>query len=412
VNLNPFLSTRNINLFNDHFDPILFLFAPITSFVRPDVLAIRLDMISLMVASMAPVWLGSRGLLDKRSALWAFFLILFSPMTLRAAYFPAHPGTWSLAPLAWLLAFLFANKQKASLLVLLILLTCKEEYPVIAAGLAVIIWIQGRTRLAVGFMIVSLLWGLGVFVLRPLYLGQSDYYTSAVLSGEGITSPDLWMMFQKASWVIIYLFVPVLMINGIRSLKEAIASYSSLFWIPVSLAALLFVIRLSGGYWDNHRLAPLSIAAAFMIVGCSPRQEMTSLQKYMTLAVLLYFSASSLEFGSRVWRSRPFKNHCPHVSSRIESIQRSVRYLENSGARNVLASGNLVPRLASLPGISQVGASAANDAKFLFIEKFSERNTWPLSKQEFSDIENQWRTRPDVLVVEDDQHVLLLKVLD
>ena len=68
----------------------------------------------------------------------------------------------------------------------------------------------------------------------------------------------------------------------------------------------------------------------------------------------------SLEQGSKFWRGRPFKAHCPSDPDRIDAIITAVRRLETVGATRILAIGNLIPRIASLPDVEQVGASQSN----------------------------------------------------
>jgi hypothetical protein len=85
-----------------------------------------------------------------------------------------------------------------------------------------------------------------------------------------------------------------------------------------------------------------------------------------------------------------------------------VRRLETVGATRILASGNLIPRIASLPDVEHVGASQSNQFNYFLVEKSNYRNTWPLSKDAFAKIERSWREMKDAIVLQDDQYVLLM----
>jgi hypothetical protein len=172
----------------------------------------------------------------------------------------------------------------------------------------------------------------------------------------------------------------------------------------------LIAIRVIGGYYGNHRAAPLAVIAGFIIIG-SFDQNVSSqpLRKVLFCIFLLGTAAPFLELGSRVWVNKPFKKHCPASPGRIEALNEVTSYLSSVNAERVLASGNLVPHLVRLPGIAQIGATKANDFRFFVVEKHDYRSTWPISADEMKQVENDWRNRPGVNVLRDDQHVLLIE---
>lgn len=405
---NPFLSTRGIRLFNDHFDPVLLLIAPFRELVRPDLLAIRTEMISVLLASLAPLWLWKRGVVGKTPALVAFLLILFSPMTLRAVFFPAHPGTWSLAPLAWFFAFLSVDRPRPAIFMLLLVFACKEEYPVVGAGVAAALWFQGRKQLGQLIFVLSLIWALGVFVVRPIFLGKSDFYTSAMVAGRGLSAIEFVNIVQIILQAIVVVFGPWFLLNNWNKFRKDLGDRRSTIWPPLTAAVILILIRLVGGYWENHRMAPLAIPAAFLVLNGTQDHAISDWQKKLSLLLCVAIIWPALEQGGRTWMGRPFKTHCPIETPRVNAIAEAVRYLETARATEVLASGNLVPSLVSLPGVEQVGASREKNFNFFLIEKSPYRNTWPLSKDEFTEVELGWREMEDAVILKDDQHVLLM----
>ena len=407
--LNPFLSTRGIRLFNDHFDPILFLFAPFREFVRPDLLAIRVEMLAVFLASVAPLWLWRQGVVGRIQALVAFFIILFSPMTLRAVFFPAHPGTWSLAPLAWFFAFLYVDKRRLAFLMFIFVFACKEEYPVMGVGIALMLLYQGRKRLGLWTLVLSLSWGLGVFVLRPVFLGKSDFYTSAMITGRGLSGSDVLRFWLAGVQALVMVFGPWMLLYSWDKLRKDLFDRRSPIWLAITAVVILLLIRLVGGYWENHRMAALTIPAAFMLLGGTKTEVISGWRTKCSMLMCIGIIWPAVEQGGRSWRARPFKAHCPSEIARVNSISGALGHLESMHATDVLAIGNLVPRIALLPGVEQVGASRNKDFNFFLVEKSPYRNTWPLSQEEFSEVERTWRQRSDVVVLRDDQYVLLLE---
>jgi hypothetical protein len=120
-------------------------------------------------------------------------------------------------------------------------------------------------------------------------------------------------------------------------------------------------------------------------------------------------AAPFLELGSRTWRDKPFKKHCPASPGRIAALNEVTSYIYSVGATRVLAGGNIVPHLVNVPGVAQIGATKADNFRFFIVEKYDYRNTWPISSEEMNQIEDAWRKRPGVRVLRDDQHVVLLE---
>lgn len=409
-NLNPFLSTRDIRIFNDHFDPILFFVAPLVKLVEPSLLAIRVEMVSIVLASFAPIWLWFNRLISKFQMSAVFFIILFSPMTLMAAFYPSHPGTWALAPLAWLLASIYARKDRLAIMMLVLLLLCKEEFPVLGVFLGGILILQDRKRVGFVILAISGAWFCAVFFLRPILLGKSDYYTSAIMAANGITGVGTTTWLFPLSEVLLWIFMPVFILRARKNFSFNSLRSDSWLLVCLALISLLIAIRIIGGYWGNHRAAPLAVLAGFMLIGANDQMSESLRSRRLLFCVsVLAIALPYLELGSRAWMDKPFKKHCPPSPGRIEALNEVVSYLSSVGATRVLAGGNIVPHLVHLPGVAQIGATKARDFRFFVVEKAENRNTWPISSGEMKRIENEWRERPGVSLLRDDQYVVLFE---
>lgn len=409
-NLNPYLSTRDIKIFNDHFDPILFLIAPMAKLVEPSLLAIRVELAAIVLASAAPVWLWWNRLIAQFEMAAVFLLILFSPMTLMAAFYPSHPGTWALAPLAWMFAALYAGRDRLAIIMLLLLLACKEEFPVVSALLGAILIVQDRKRVGFLILVISVVWFCAVFFLRPIFLGKSDYYTSAMMTASGLASAesDTWLL--RLLELVILIFTPFLLLRSRKTFGFNLLKKNSWLIICAFVALAFLAIRVIGGYWGNHRAAPLAVIAGFIIIGNTDHAVISQrLRRVLFCIFLLGAAAPGLELGGRVWINKPFKKHCPSSPDRIQALNDVVSYLETVNADRVLAGGNLVPHLVRRPGVAQIGATKSDDFKFFVVEKYQHRNAWPLNSAELQRIEDEWRSRPGVNLLRDDDYILLLK---
>jgi len=414
--LNPWLSTRDLNLFNDHFDPILFLFSPFRIIAPAALVAIRVEMAGLCIAALAPIWLAYRKSVSWSVGIAACAMLLFSPLTLDAAFYPAHPGTWSLAPLSWMLAFLYLGWDLPALAMFALALACKEEYPLVGLLLSAALWKLQRARSALGFFIVSVVWAVGVFVVRPYLIGPAALYTDAVAQGAGL---QLLITYDGARQVLIRigcLVLPFLFVTfNQQSLSKEFAAKRADFvpaLVPVVCLVALVSVRIAGGYWGNHRAAPLVAPAVFCFVYLLGKRSLSisRLVAFFVLTLALAFPA--LELGSRVWRGKAFKKHCPVDPERLTALQESMDYIRENDDGPALVQGNLVPSMVDVLGVSQVGATKERGFSYLLIEKESQRNTWPLSEEQFSALETWWRTNEEKRIVRDDKYVLLMETIN
>jgi len=413
--LNPWLSTRDLNLFNDHFDPILFLFAPLRNLAPPALVAIRVEMAALCIAAMAPIWLAYRKDVSWTVGIAACAMLLFSPLTLDAAFYPAHPGTWSVAPLSWMLAFLYLGWDLSALIMFVLVLACKEEYPLVGLLLSASLWKLQRGRSALGFFLVSVVWAVGVFIVRPYLMGPAAIYTDAVSKGAGLellmTSEGAWQaLIRIGSLLLPFLFVTL----NRQSLAKDFATKRADFvlaLVPISCLVALLSVRIAGGYWGNHRVAPLVAPAVFCFVYVLGRKTLSMRRLVAFFALTLTLAFPSFELGSRVWRGKAFKKHCPVDLQRITALNESMDYIRENDDGPALVQGNLVPSLVDVLGVAQVGATKERGFSYLLIEKESQRNTWPLSQEQFSTLETWWRTSEEKRIVRDDKYVLLMETI-
>ena len=260
-NLNPWLSTREVFLFNDHFDPVLFFLLPFKGFVPAGLLAIRVEMLSLILAAASPLWLWRRGELSLALAVIGSALMVTSPMVLDAAFYPAHPGTWSLAPLSWMLAFLVAERFGWALIMFVVTLTCKEEYPFVGMAVGLGLLISGPRSYGLRFITVGFVWALLVFVVRPTVLGPASMYTDAVSGFQGAS----FLASGDAVGLLVRRFLEVLLPASVIFYGVKRGSLRSIV-VPGFVLLVLLGIRFAGGYWGNHRMAPVAVALAYLMI--------------------------------------------------------------------------------------------------------------------------------------------------
>lgn len=335
--LNPWLSVRQLRIFNDHFDPILIPLAPLAKWIEPSLAAILIEL-AFVVATGLVLW--------RRSA-WAGAAFLFSTGVTAAVTFPAHPATWSVLPLAFLLIGLpepGGNRSGTGVWLWAIALLCfKEEYVPVLLFLGVAsLFVRALPRkTALQVIAISALWGIGVFWLRPKLLGPTSGYGSSFVA-EWLQSPAAAFhskVLDAGIW------------RGIRDLLLPFVPIWIWMWrsrIRPALPALLvfgalFGIRLLSGRWSHHYWIPLVICLV-LLPGKAALESMPRRVAAWSLCLLLLVQVPYL--GRHAGRTlfRGGLAHCPADPARLAELA-EMRRLVESNQLPILATGQLVPRL-------------------------------------------------------------------
>lgn len=419
-NLNPWLTVRELRIFSDHFDPVLLLIAPFKALTAPGLFLIRFEMF-IALATIAPFfWLARQGKANSVAVPLIAAAFLFNRASLSAFYYPAHPGTWAVLPLAWTFAFLAASHYRAALIAFFFCLLCKEEYPAvgiaIAAGLA---WSR-CFQPAAGFALISAIWGILVFAVRPALLESSGQYTGELQSAAGLAqifAADALVNLGK--WLA-YLFIPFAALIWIfrrgQNRKDIWRHHTALTAIAMALLALLG-IRLAGGWWYSHRSSPVVIAAAFLSLALIPQHAGKSIipRKYLLFAIVLIAACahSALRPGLRVLSGKDFAAHCPARASRIDAMEKSIQMIRSELAANpqrrALVQGNLIPHLVDAGLVAHLGATTLPDESFslLLVESPPAGNPWPLDLSRFDEVVSKWKNDPRSEILIDGEAVLI-----
>ncbi len=429
-NPNPFLSVREINLFNDHLDPVLFFLTPFKSLAHPGILLIRFEMLIAMATAATFLMMAHQRAITFAAGTFMAAFILFNRASLGAFTFPAHPGTWAILPLTWTCWFLWREKWRAALFSFFFCLLCKEEYPIVgvAVGLSMIstitisgsngVSISARRKSGIEFLGVSLLWAILAFMVRPAILGHAGQYTGSVKQASGITELLHWDSLREiAIWSIAWT-LPLTPIwwTGIRSGGKFLTRASLAKNAPViAMLLALLAIRVAGGWWFSHRSAPLSIAAAFLTLQLVPFCQHRLPGRKFTWVIagifLVVTAHQSLRPALRYWQGKPMALHCPSEPSRIASLDQAVVMLLARPDGKALVQGNLLPHLVERNAVHHLGATAEvpDSFQWLLVEKNNHGTTWPADSDVVANTVSQWLALPGVRPVINDENVLLLE---
>lgn len=399
--LNPFIPALNIDLFGDHFDPILIIVSPLGKILEPAYAALIVEHLLFLLMPL-PIVLASCS--DRKSNPFACFSItylLFNRGIMSAIAFPVHPTTW--AAFFMVVIGVCVNRKRWGWLLLasILLMACKEEFPFVIMMVGIGLTYQKRFRIGVSLIAIALFWMLIAFGVRPWLLENTNDYASRVLSP--------------------LLQAPVTTIwDRLRNIGEAKRFFQSLLpiipiaywllkqkyhpnWIMVMAALPLLAIRFLDGAWGFHYLAP--VAPALLLSVWHPCSQNQLPWRYAAIGIIIAVFSASGPVNKAVADYAKIKDL---NSPRVTSINEARSHLLLNADGSALVQGNLSPLLAKRSYVYQIGGVQSDQPyRFFFAEKPPFGDPWPLLHPDIDRLISKWRSDAKVTVLKDDPHIFL-----
>lgn len=349
--LNPFLDTRGLRIFADHFDPVILPVALLTRGSDPALAAIAIEGGFFLASALVLYIMALRGTLSPATAWLAICYLLFNLATQNATGFPVHPTAWSVLPLVLLAVGRTKAMPKLTFFSMALLLACKEEFVFSAFLVGVYLLLRRETRLGWATLMLATAWGGFVFGLRDLVFGHSMDYGGGLLR-EALHHPfrTLWASLStgKAVTVIVATFLPVLLLVFLARTREGapVKSSRDLVWFWCLLLLPMVAIRLlSPGHWQHHYSVPLAAVSAGFLVEWSVGRYWPRWVLWAIPLLLLLTSAEGLV--RRVRMDTPFLRHLSTAQrgERRAALEAARGFLLEHREGSVVAQQNLVPRI-------------------------------------------------------------------
>jgi hypothetical protein len=397
---NPWLSGRQIFLFNDHFDPILFLGVPFARVFPAASVGLIIEATCGVLALGALWWLAANGRIALRAQWTLSLLLALNVGVSQAMGFPFHPTTWAMAPMAWLLAALILERWRVALVVLVLLFACKEEFPFVGLALVPFVWTRAPRRVAVTWLVLSAAWGLFAFVLRPMWFGDvmpyasqpfratwAERFSPAVLAGAG----DLLVAFVP--------LILSLIIGKARSRPALLLSFSLLPMLGIRFLSMA---------WRDHYGAVVAAAGVLVLAAWMAERVPAWTTVVATFALVLLTNESLLRrdfksvTGAQGWGA---SSGCDDVPERQAAVARAVE-LARSAPGPLLVSGNLLPWLGARNDVFAFGGPQGDSVtgNTWVLEQPACGDTWAVSAEQRAALVSAARAR---LVLVDDGFVIV-----
>ncbi len=266
--LNPFVSVHQQHIFNDHFDPILLIVAPLFNLWNSAILLIVIDL-AMTLIGLVPILLllekKLAGMVDARRGQYLRLVVvcgyLFNDFLWKALLFPSHPTQWAMAFVAWTLYYYELKRFGWGFWISMVLLfACKEEFPFLGVMLGVALFTRKFKLEAILTIALSMLFIVFTTMFRPMFFGEV-YSHSAFLK---LLFINPFEYFQKWFLTIsdLRVWLPVALLTGYFVHRE----WRRNFDLYIILSAPLF-IRLLSLYKDAFNFHYVAIFIPFILIG-------------------------------------------------------------------------------------------------------------------------------------------------
>jgi uncharacterized membrane protein len=193
---NPYLTIRNVNVLNDHFDPAIYLGALWVWLFGESVTGLMIfEWLWFFFGALSLYWINRNETFDYKSALFVMFAYTFSRGALQGVEFPIHPTTWSIVPCIWAVYYLIKGEYKKFIPMFLFLCLFREMYYFALSGVAVYFFLKKEWLKS-----ALSLFGFGVLVVillkvRPWLVGPTVEYDNGTM--QMIFGFQIVAMFKK-----------------------------------------------------------------------------------------------------------------------------------------------------------------------------------------------------------------------
>ena len=387
---NPYRTIRDLPVFNDHVNPILFVASLFSALFGHSPFALVVwEWLSLL----AGVATFTFFLIRKQkiaSVLIGVYLVLFSKGLLTGLMFPIHPGIWSL-PL-WPILFYNIRKENFWPCVLTAFGLClfRESYPFAIVTLCAYFVFNRRWKHFWSFLFIGAGWIYIDFILRPEVLEIRNYggeITAGLKQNPiGFFRDKLLVFNWKGFLKIFYPFIlPIIWI-----LKNEKIDRRHMLW-PVLLAVtpLWGVHFLANKFHFHYGIIVAAPLLSLVLLSGFPHQQGRSL--WIPLTLVLFALSSMGAYTKMLKRSflsldKSCKIH-PQKTLETQLIQQT---LEKAGkSTKTISTGNLVPLILA-PGrkIYQFKAFSAPQEyyDFIVLEQDHPNGIHPLSSNQIDRI--------------------------
>jgi len=337
--LNPLINSYGFKIFNDHFDPILFLPTFLNQLFPSSVSLLGTELLFVLLSILPIYLLNKKNKLETNLSWFLIIYILINKAIITALFYPVHPTTWTVAVLAFMFYFAYEKKYLSLFVSTVLLFFFKEEFPFVGIMTSFYFLYEHRkNKLSLTYfftlLFISVAWLIFAVKIRPIWFGGAfnDHGGNFL---NGLISNPLSVLneydFSKLK-LIASCFLPVLLVFFFN--KE---NLKKVFWPAIFMTTPMIALRLLSGKFGFQYTAPFVIPFAFLLL--NKDFKLSTKQLSLTIVLMLIFSGFTI-FKEVFFVAKGItKSGCALDSNRRTAIEQIVQFDYATSCKEVFATG-------------------------------------------------------------------------
>ncbi|MCY4524548.1 MAG: DUF2079 domain-containing protein [Halobacteriovoraceae bacterium] len=372
--LNPYLTVRNIKIFNDHFDPVIFLAA---FFVRlfgnaPEGTIIFEFLWYLGFLFLLAISIYKNNLVEKNWKIKTILLIIWMAVypkgLLSGLIYPVHPTVWSIVPLFFICKYVKEQNFKGLILSSIALCFFKEIFPPALIIFSFYYALRKNRPYFFSLFSIGIMGTFFCFYLRPLWFGEIYPYNQIIFSADSFGQ---WFSktFLKRShtgiFKLLYPFIiPFYLLYKEEIKKEGFKHFSiPLLFLILPLLGLHFI---AGKFFFHYKALIVGPLLAILSLSSIP-QIIVKNKKILFFVCVLFFAngfstiykhqldivvRTSEDFIGTNYMERWLGTYerCSLTKGNRKTTEKIQKILDQKAqGKKILSSGGIIPRII-VPG--------------------------------------------------------------
>ena len=409
---NPFISIRNVKIFNDHFDPVLYLAVAFTALFGQGFQQLLVFEWLFFLGLLASIFFIFKR--DLKVALPYLLCVLLTKLLLTSLLYPIHPTTWASLVLFWLTYFIVKNKKLSLAITVPILCLFKESYAFALFPLGFYYAWKREFRLSLVIVFSTMTFITFELYFREKLLGTivnyGNWFFAPLVKAPVFFFKNMLVEFHAASFIkMFYPFVIcfALYCKNLKGAHKSPLPLDRLFVVFLIFAPLLF-LQIWHNKIDHHYGAQLG----GILIGLLVSLKMLSGFSKKKLAIVIgIFYLSCMGTYTKMFQAfflgKFGGQKCSLTAGKIMQNRKvKNRLTVIPGNEEILSTGGIIPFMM-LPGKSinhYKGYSARKKFyNYLILELNHSGDIYPASSKDVQGVLTRCRPLADEIIIENDE---------
>lgn len=388
---NPYVTVRDIFIFNEHFDPVIYLSIPFVWLTKYASWSLGVFEWLWYLAFTFLSWVLAKPK-NIREMILVFAFVFFSRGILSGVLFTGHPVTWAIVPILLMVYFLSNEKYKGAWVCALLLCFFKETFGFGILGLSGAFILRKEWRRFLSFFILGGFFVLFELKLRSLLIGNTFSYGNMFLA-KMFEDPikfgsKLLVEFEyKSLFKIFFPFLVPTFVVMQKYRKKGWRSFLAGFEFKVLcfLAPMLLIHIIINRFYFHHA-SKFSALLIGVVIFNDVKREICQRRYLFYLTVLLSVVGGMSMITKIVKSNFSFGSAGCNVSREKLALRTKIKAITDQigNTKKIYTTGGVGPYLLrpNIQMYQHVMSARLPEYNYIVLEKDPTSSTWPLAPED------------------------------